>query len=242
MSRVLGSLALHVVLAVIVVAVGDRDAGERIASPTAVTVEVIAPAVPRAPAAPAGGGAAATRAAPSAPRGAASPQVGRARRAVRARAADDGVAAIDRTALRAVAWSSRGDVGREGDGGDGDGAGGGRGAGIGFGDGGRIEVAPAVLALPPAPAGVARRRSRARPAQLIYPSRQREAGDDALFVARVTVDADGFVVGARLVRGRGGPRDDVAADLVFRFRYRPALDDEGRPIRSTFDQKFLVGR
>jgi hypothetical protein len=77
---------------------------------------------------------------------------------------------------------------------------------------------------------------------LIYPSRERDADDAELFIARVIIDTDGFVAGARIVRGFGGPRDDMAADLIWKFRYAPALDDDGHPIRSTLDQRFLVGR
>lgn len=121
--------------------------------------------------------------------------------------------------------------------GRGAGIGGGHGRGIGLGDGARIADAQIALVLPPAPAA-----SKARSAKLVYPVRERDADDAELFVARVTVDADGFVVGARLVRGFGGPRDALAADLIWKFRYAPALDDDGRPIRSMFDQRFLVGR
>jgi hypothetical protein len=39
-----------------------------------------------------------------------------------------------------------------------------------------------------------------------------------------------------------GPRDNEAADLIFRFRYLPALDDAGRAIASTFEQPFHVNR
>lgn len=98
-------------------------------------------------------------------------------------------------------------------------------------------VAEQAFALPPAPPA-----SKARPAKLVYPTRERDLGEDRLFVARVTVDTDGYVVGARLVRGHSGPADAQAADLIFRFRYLPALDDAGRAIESTFEQPFHVGR
>ncbi|MEO8704631.1 MAG: hypothetical protein ABI867_31540, partial [Kofleriaceae bacterium] len=81
-----------------------------------------------------------------------------------------------------------------------------------------------------------------RPARLIFPSRERDAEDGTLFIARVIIDSDGYVVGAKLVRGFGGPRDTEASDLIWRFRYAPALDDDGHPIRSTLDQRFLVNR
>ncbi|MGE0399385.1 MAG: hypothetical protein AB7T06_21915, partial [Kofleriaceae bacterium] len=109
--------------------------------------------------------------------------------------------------------------------------------GIGLGDGARITAETIALVTPPPPAA-----SKARTARLVYPVREREVDDSELFVARVTIDDEGFVVGAKLVRGFGGPRDAQAADLIWKFRYAPALDDEGRPIRSTFDQRFLVGR
>jgi hypothetical protein len=138
--------------------------------------------------------------------------------------------------------ASAGATERAGDGGEGIGQGGHRGDGIGFGNGGRIELPRDLPELPPAPIGDVAPPSKARAAKLIYPSRQREIEDARLFVARVTVDSDGYVVGARLVRGFGGPRDDEAADLIFRFRYAPALDAAGRAIRSTFEQRFHVNR
>lgn len=82
---------------------------------------------------------------------------------------------------------------------------------------------------------------KARPAKLIHPSRDREVEDEAdLFVARVTVDTDGDVVGARMVKTRPGARGDQAANAIWTFRYLPALDDDGRPITSTFDQQFQI--
>jgi hypothetical protein len=133
------------------------------------------------------------------------------------------------------------ELGDAGGGGEGGGLGGGRGTGIGLGagDGAALREVPQP---PPPPAVKVAPPSRARPARLIYPTRERDASDAQLFVARVIVDRDGYVVGARLVRGFGGPRDTEAADLIWRFRYAPALDDAGRAIRSTFDQRFLVNR
>lgn len=119
------------------------------------------------------------------------------------------------------------------------GGGRGRGRGIGFGDGGGLPIPPAAPTPPPAPSGDPP--SKARPATLIFPVRQRDVDDAELFIARVTIDHEGFVVGAKLVRGFGGPRDEQASDLIWRFRYAPALDAAGRPIRSTLDQRFLVG-
>jgi len=107
----------------------------------------------------------------------------------------------------------------------------GRGVGPGHGADDGILTAP----MPPPPAA-----SKARPPKLIYPTRERDVGEGELFVARVTIDRDGYVVGARLIHGVGGHRDDRAEAQIFRFRYRPALDDDGRPTPATLDQPFLV--
>jgi hypothetical protein len=134
------------------------------------------------------------------------------------------------------------DAAGNGDGGRSDGAGRGTGRGIGDGigdaigdDRGTEELVRMQLPAPP-PA------SKARPARLIYPSRQTDIEEAALFVAAVTVDTDGYVVGAHLTRGFGGNRDADASSLIFRFRYEPALDDANRPIRSTVEQHFHVSR
>ncbi len=111
----------------------------------------------------------------------------------------------------------------------------GRGMGVGFGDGGAIQRIEK-LSPPPAP-----KASLARPARLIYPTRQRAVEDAELFIARVIVDDEGYVVGAKLVRGFGGRRDEVASQMIWKFRYDPARDDDGRVRRSTLDQRFLVG-
>jgi hypothetical protein len=99
---------------------------------------------------------------------------------------------------------------------------------------------PPVPPVPPPVIAHAPRVSKARPARLVYPRRNREVGEGETFVARVTIDAEGYVVGARLVRGFGGRRDEEAASLIFKFRYAAALDEDGRPVRSTLDQNFLV--
>ena len=119
--------------------------------------------------------------------------------------------------------------------GEGGGVGGGRGRGFGRGiaDG---AIDPSRVVVPAAP-----RVSKARPPKLIYPSRERDVGDgELLFIARVTIDTDGYVAGARLVQGVGGHKDDQASAQIFRFRYAPALDEDGKPIRATVDQPFLV--
>ena len=82
--------------------------------------------------------------------------------------------------------------------------------------------------------------SRARPAKLLRPTRETEVDDAELFVAVVTVDRDGDVVGAQMKRSHPGSRGDTAASMIWQFHYSPALDDGGSPTRSTFEQKFAV--
>lgn len=124
-------------------------------------------------------------------------------------------------------------------GGDGGGVGGGHGAGFGLGNGGGVRVpdgVPAPPAPPPDPPV-----SKARPAKLIWPTRDEEVEDDAsLFVATVTVDANGDVVGAHMKTMRPGAKSDRAANAIWTFRYAPALDDDGKPTRSTFEQPFQI--
>ncbi|MBA3397980.1 MAG: hypothetical protein H0T89_35475 [Deltaproteobacteria bacterium] len=243
-KALVGSLALHVVLGLLVLELTiHHGAGERHVADRSRDVprDVIAiEIVPGRPAPPrditSGGGAFATAPVPSVRPVRA---VSRSRRnAPRPARHELGSYAIDASQPGVATAASFGDV----DGGEGTGLGGHRGSGIGFGDGGRIEVVGDLPTPPPAPAADVPSPSRARPAKLIYPSRQRDIEEGRLFVARVIVDHDGYVIGARLVRGFGGPRDDEAADLIFRFRYAPALDDAGRPIRSSFEQRFHVNR
>jgi hypothetical protein len=119
---------------------------------------------------------------------------------------------------------------------NGNGNGNGNGFGIGFGNGGGIHVARDVPAPPPPP-----KVSRARPPQLIWPNRDLDVIDESyLFAAKVTVDRDGSVVGARMVTTRPGSRGDRAADVIWSFRYAPALDDDGNPVRATIEQSFQV--
>lgn len=129
--------------------------------------------------------------------------------------------------------------GDSGDGGDGGGRGGGHGRGIGRGVGSglgdRATVGDQLPAPPAAP-----RASKARPPKLIYPTRERSVSEGELFLARVTIDTDGYVVGARLLQGLGTHKASDASAMIFRFRYSPALDDDGRPIKSTVEQPFLV--
>jgi len=122
----------------------------------------------------------------------------------------------------------------------GNGIGNGTGIGNGFGIAPGTVIASAddiakQVPAPPAPP------SRARPAKLIYPSRNLDVEDEThLFIARVTVDTEGTVVGARFVKTHPGSRGEHAANAIWSFRYLPALDDGGAPIRSTFEQEFQI--
>lgn len=120
-------------------------------------------------------------------------------------------------------------------GGTGTGHGNGRGAGLGLGRGASDHLALRDVPPPPAP-----HISRARPAVLLHPTRQLEVDDEELFAALVTVDPAGEVVGARITRSHPGVRGDTASSMIWQFRYSPALDDDGNPIRSTFVQTFAV--
>jgi outer membrane biosynthesis protein TonB len=125
-----------------------------------------------------------------------------------------------------------------GDGGDGGGRGGGHGRGIGRGVGeGLGDRASAGERLPSVPA--APKASKARPPKLVYPTRERDASEGELYLARVTIDTDGYVVGARLLHS-AGPKDTDASTMIFKFRYAPALDDDGHAIKATIEQPFLV--
>ena len=238
---------MHVVLGAALLAVEMRE-GEPPRVASTISIEVIAPPAPQNDVV--GGGSSTTTA--GEPAQLVAPTKGRAKKhAPRREDTELGTYTIDRASngCPAIAGNGADPISRcggtrdhEGDGGEGDGSGGGRGPGIGLGDGKEIRLGEQTFTLPPAPLGELPKPSKARPAKLIYPSRERDLGTDQLFVARITVDTDGYVVGARLVKGRNGPRDDEAADLIFRFRYSPALDDHGRAIASTFEQPFHVNR
>ncbi|MEJ7597880.1 MAG: hypothetical protein WKG01_08235 [Kofleriaceae bacterium] len=218
-AAIVGSIVVHAVILAIVLLVPRqprpvaREAAPRVAMLTPIDLVPLA-ATPVAPGGGAIGGGAPVRSRP------------------RVRPASVS------TDLSQVSWSvDRGDSASGLGTGRGNGLGGGPGAGSGFGLGGanleRAELPPP----PPPPPPIV---SKARPAKLVYPTREREAEDGEPFVARVIVDHEGYVVGAHLVRGQGGRRDEVATEMIWKFRYAPALDDAGMPVRSTLDQPFLV--
>lgn len=237
--RLAGSLAVHALLGALLFAwttrarqVQPRPAG------TAIEIVDIASVAPTTM--PAADSASATRATTGSSAGARDAMPARsaaapARNAAARRARTSGAALED---PRGRITFDTGETGGGGEPGTGSGAGGSAGRGLGFGDGAAIAAQHDELAPPPPPPPP--KISKARPARLIFPSRQREVEDAQLFVMKVTVDRDGYVSGARLVRGFGGRRDEVAQDQIWRFRYDPARDDDGRPIASTLEQRFLV--
>jgi hypothetical protein len=225
-----GSLVVHGAIALVAVlalrAPSDEGSAPR---PPPVPIELVGPSpAPPSPEPPAhaGGGPPASTTAPRATH-----EV----RAIAPRAARRSALADEIT----MRIEPPGDADGEASGGREGGLGDGPGRGIGFGAGrGDADAALAELAIPTP--DLVPRPSQARPPTLIYPRRNRDVDDERLFVARLTIDGDGFVVGAHLVRGRGEPGADRAAHAVWRFRYRPALDAAGRPVTVTIDQRFLV--
>jgi hypothetical protein len=227
-----GSLAVHGAVALVAVLVArapSDEPGEP--HPPTVEIELVGPSPPLPspePPANAGGGSPASAAAPRA-----AAQV----RAIAPRTARQSALADEIT----MRIEPPGELAGQASGGREGGLGDGPGRGIGFGPGrGDTDAVVAELAVPTP--DVVPRPSQARPPALIYPRRNRDVDEDRLFVARLTIDRDGYVVGAHLVRGRGEPGADRAANAVWRFRYRPALDAAGRPVTVTIDQRFLVDR
>ena len=98
--------------------------------------------------------------------------------------------------------------------------------------------------LPPVPVPpaepVAKPPSLGRDAKLVWPPREEEIDEDHLYIARITVDEDGDVVGVRMLKTQPGARGDFAANAIWTFRYAPARDPSGRAMRSTFDQRFQI--
>ena len=121
--------------------------------------------------------------------------------------------------------------------GSGNGIGNGLGAGLGVGLGARLDPRAELHELPAVPVPPV---SKARPAKLLHPTRETEVDEAELFEAKVTVDETGDVVGARMMRSHPGSRGEVASSMIWQFRYSPALDDDGAPVKSTFVQTFAV--
>ena len=215
--RLAGSLALHAVIALLLAVLVHRAPVDRAAPPPAALID-IAPSPRRAEP---------QRVAPQRAAGGAAPLPRHARHVSAPRAPSNGELRIE-------------PVGDGGRGARGAGEGLGLGDGHGFAD--VIAIGPVAAVPPPPPAPPPPRISKARPARLIYPSRETQVDDAQLFYAEVIVDADGDVAGAKLVRGVSGPRDAEASTLIWRFRYDPARDDDGVPMRSVVTQKFAVAR
>ena len=239
----LGSIALHVAIGALLLGIDRGGPPPPPPPPRTIDIEIVPPpALRRVP--DAGGGA------PGAPSVPASAPGSGARPSVRppsspstlpAGRGGSGPAPAAAPAAGAPLAITGFDLGAPGGGGgEGGGLGGGRGAGLGLGAGAGLALS-VLPPPPPPPPPPLEKPSKARPAKLIYPARDREADDSEMFVARLIVDTDGSVVGAHLVRAPSGRRGDVASSLVWRFRYAPALDDDGRAVRTTIDQRFLVG-
>jgi len=228
---VIASGAAHVVLAVLALRAARPSSPPRPPEERTVRVEVVAsrpPSPTEAVRGPAPGAAGApVRAAPAGARRASS-SLRTARTAPRADAPAPPAGA------EPAATTGESDGGAAaGDGGAAAGSGGGEGAGgAGWAAAGRAELDLAKLEIPP-PAPPP---SRARPPVLIFPARQVKDTGDEPWLARLKIDEEGFVVGSQLLRGPPG----AVADAVWRFRYRPALDDVGRPVAAVVDQPFLT--
>jgi hypothetical protein len=121
--------------------------------------------------------------------------------------------------------------------GTGNGNGNGQGHGQGHGQGVTFGSIRPIEALPATPKPFV---SKKRPAKLLHPTRQTEVEEAELFVAVVTVDESGDVVGAHMTQSHPGSRGETASSMIWQFRYSPALDDDGAPMRSTFTQSFAV--
>jgi len=83
-------------------------------------------------------------------------------------------------------------------------------------------------------------RSKARAARLIWPTQHRSEDEGQVFIAQVTVDEDGYVVGVRMTQGMGGRAGERAETAVWTFRYDPARNELGRPIRTRIEQPFML--
>ena len=238
---VLGSIALHAAIGALLLGIDRGGPAPPPPPPHTIDVEIVPPPAARRAPDPGGGASGAAAVPASAPGEQARPSAA-PRPAPPAQPARRGGSASASAAGGPLAITGF-DLGAPGGGGgEGGGLAGGRGTGLGLGSSSGLALAVLPPPPPSPPPPPVEKPSKARPPKLIYPARDREADDSELFVARLTVDTDGYVVGAHLVRAPGDRRGDVASQLVWRFRYAPALDDDGRAIRSTIDQRFLVGR
>lgn len=221
----IGSIAVHAILLIVVLVTHETDEPIALVEPTphvAITRVDLVPRSTPPTAAPSGGGGGAPIVQEAASRHARTTATPR-------------MTSVASYLGRVTMDGGKGD-GTGGDGGTGGGYGGGTGTGFGLGTGGDIardEVPPP----PPPPPPVI---SKARPPILIFPRRTAVAEEGDTFVARVKIDDDGYVVGAKIVRGLGPHEDVAASELIWRFRYLPALDAAGTPISWTLDQPFLV--
>jgi len=63
---------------------------------------------------------------------------------------------------------------------------------------------------------------------------------DHMFVAVLTIDTDGRVIGVKFKRGPLGPRTEQALSAAWHFQYHPAVDGDGHPIVSRVEQRFVL--
>ena len=65
-----------------------------------------------------------------------------------------------------------------------------------------------------------------------YPAAMRSAGITGVVVVRLTIDEQGNVVDAKIVKGDPS-FDDVVLETVKRWKYEPARHEDGKPFLST---------
>jgi protein TonB len=73
-----------------------------------------------------------------------------------------------------------------------------------------------------------------------YPPAARRGGMEGSVAVRFTVELDGSVSGCRVIRSTAGPELDVTTCRLIerRFRYEPAQDQAGRPVRELVSRTF----
>ena len=73
-----------------------------------------------------------------------------------------------------------------------------------------------------------------------YPRGARRAGIEGSVAVRFVVEADGTVTGCRVTKSTAGPELDATTCRLIerRFRYDPARDAGGRPVRETVSRTF----